>query len=485
MAYSEVFGKKDMAPEAVVRFLSEVKEIGLPLHSMLLLHNDRLIAEYYSAPYQKDALHRIYSESKSFVALAIGLLLKEGRLSLHDTIASHFPEKVPPNTDSFLLETTVQDLLMMAPPFDDECYDSLHGDVVEAFFKTRPTRQAGTLFCYNAASPAVLTALTEKLAGAPLLSYMWTRLLEPLGFSPKTWCVKMPQGLSWGASGIMCTPRDLMKIGQLLLHGGEWNGMQLLPEEYVRAACGRRIDSEAQNGGTESGFGYGYLIWRTRYNGFAFLGLGGQCMLCQPEKNIVLVTMADTQAIRGGSEILLRCFWRTIYASLQAEDCLNWVQFPASYELSLPLPAAGAGGVGRKDIWSREIAMCENPMGISQMRFEQEAGHIVWEYENKTGKHMLQLGLGCYQQQSFPEAHYYSEVVCREGNRKYRCQAGAVWSDANTLSARIYITDINVGTGKLVFHFEGDRVYVQMASYGEFFLTEYNGSGWGRFVRGS
>ena len=72
MAYSEVFGKKDMAPEAAVRFLSEVKEIGLPLHSMLLLHNDRLIAEYYSAPYQKDALHRIYSESKSFVALAIG-----------------------------------------------------------------------------------------------------------------------------------------------------------------------------------------------------------------------------------------------------------------------------------------------------------------------------------------------------------------------------------------------------------------------------
>ena len=188
---------------AISAFLREAEALSLPLHSVLLLRHGQLIAERYAPPYDAHTPHRIYSASKSFVALAIGLLVGEGRLAVTDRLADHFPESVSPATDPPLLETTVEDLLRMAPPFGDERYDSLQGPVVDAFFQTKTTHPAGAIFCYNAASPAVLTALVEKLSGRSLMDYLWLRLLEPMGFSPETWCVKMPQGLCWGASGIM------------------------------------------------------------------------------------------------------------------------------------------------------------------------------------------------------------------------------------------------------------------------------------------
>ena len=351
MTFSSVSPESQGVPAAAVAaFLEGLKELALPMHSVLLVRRGALLAEYYAEPYPADVPHRIYSASKSFVALAVGLLVGEGKLSVRDRLAVYFPEKVPLDADALVLETTVEDLLRMAPPFSDESYDSLKGDVVESFFRGETTHPAGTIFCYNAASPAVLTALVEKLAGEPMLSYMWPRLLKPLGFSPRTWCVKMPQGLSWGASGILCTPRDLAKLGVLLLNKGVWEGRRLLPEEDVRAACGRQVDSDAENTGTESGFGYGYLIWRTRHSGFAFCGMGSQYLVCLPKEELVLVTTGDTQAVRGGSDALLNCFWRTVYASLQPNGtALTSEARPAAERLSAPPPVFGGRG-GRRDL---------------------------------------------------------------------------------------------------------------------------------------
>lgn len=60
------------------------------MHSFLLMRHDTLIAEGYYAPYQKDTLHRMFSISKSFTSIAIGLLEAEGKLSLDDPIVSYF-----------------------------------------------------------------------------------------------------------------------------------------------------------------------------------------------------------------------------------------------------------------------------------------------------------------------------------------------------------------------------------------------------------
>lgn len=67
---------------------------GLHMHSVLLMKGERLFGEYYWAPFHRNFCHRMYSQTKSYVGVAIGLLEEEGKLSLQDTIASHFPEKI-------------------------------------------------------------------------------------------------------------------------------------------------------------------------------------------------------------------------------------------------------------------------------------------------------------------------------------------------------------------------------------------------------
>ena len=93
--------KKD-SPESVgipsrclLKFLERLQKKQIPMHSFLLMRHDTLIAEGYYAPYQKDTLHRMFSISKSFTSIAIGLLEEEGKLSLDDPIVRYFPDKVP------------------------------------------------------------------------------------------------------------------------------------------------------------------------------------------------------------------------------------------------------------------------------------------------------------------------------------------------------------------------------------------------------
>ncbi|MDD7636405.1 MAG: serine hydrolase, partial [Clostridiales bacterium] len=80
---------------SICNFINRLSQNGIPMHSLLLFHRDKLITEGYYAPYTANTLHRMFSISKSFTAIAIGLLVDEGRLSLSDKIVTFFPDKVP------------------------------------------------------------------------------------------------------------------------------------------------------------------------------------------------------------------------------------------------------------------------------------------------------------------------------------------------------------------------------------------------------
>ena len=76
-------------------FIERLRRHEVPLHSLLIMHRDRLITEGYYAPCTEDTLHRMFSVSKSFTSIAIGLLVDEGKLALDDPIVNYFPDKVP------------------------------------------------------------------------------------------------------------------------------------------------------------------------------------------------------------------------------------------------------------------------------------------------------------------------------------------------------------------------------------------------------
>ena len=78
----------------ITEFINKLNYRGASTHGLLFMKGDKIFTEAYWAPFNKDFHHRMYSETKSFVSVAIGLLEEEGKLSLDDTIASHFPEKI-------------------------------------------------------------------------------------------------------------------------------------------------------------------------------------------------------------------------------------------------------------------------------------------------------------------------------------------------------------------------------------------------------
>ena len=70
-------------------------------------------------------------------------------------------------------------------------------------------------------------------------------MLRELGFSEEAWCIKAPEGNSWGGSGVICTTRDLARLALVYMNNGRIGGKQYLSEEYVKAATSRQIDNMA------------------------------------------------------------------------------------------------------------------------------------------------------------------------------------------------------------------------------------------------
>ena len=81
-----------IASECILRMINRLHDKQIPMHSLLLMHHDKLIFEGYYAPCHKDTLHRMFSISKSFTSIAVGLLVDEGKIALEDPIIQYFPD---------------------------------------------------------------------------------------------------------------------------------------------------------------------------------------------------------------------------------------------------------------------------------------------------------------------------------------------------------------------------------------------------------
>ena len=100
----------------IQRFLGILKAKKICMHSMLMMHKGKVIYEAYAEPYTRESLQRLYSVSKSFTALAVGLLADDGAISLEDRIVEYFPDMVEEPCHPYLRETTIRQLLMMSGP---------------------------------------------------------------------------------------------------------------------------------------------------------------------------------------------------------------------------------------------------------------------------------------------------------------------------------------------------------------------------------
>jgi CubicO group peptidase (beta-lactamase class C family) len=464
---------------AVLNLLQRIDSERICVHGFLLVRHNRIAAEGYWAPWSADRKHRMYSVSKSFASLGVGLMIDEGKLSLDDRVADYFPDKLPEKLHPWVAACTVRDLLRMSTAHSSTSYGSRDPDWVWTFFNKTPSHPPGTIFAYDTAATVVLTATVERLAGKPLLDYMRPRFLDRIGFSADAWCIRTPEGVSWAGSGIICTLRDLARAALACMNGGMWGEERVYPEEYLRAATAKQIDNTIRGN-----CGYGYQFWREKENGFSFRGMGSQYALCFPDKAFQFTCISDTQGAPAGSAIpdVMR---EELYPHLS--DAPLPEDRDAHADLSdmierlavLPFPGSPDARVA-SDVDGVWYALEDNPMGITRMRLSFEGDQGTWEYTNGQGDNVLRFGIGRLVSGEFPQRNYFGKQIGSAPGIEYDCMTSAAWIDEQTLNMEVYITDIYLGGLRISFVFKGEEISVYMTKQAEWFLDEYSGFAGGK-----
>jgi CubicO group peptidase (beta-lactamase class C family) len=148
----------------------------------------------------------------------------------------------------------------------------------------------GQRFYYRDADPQIVGYALQKLAAQREGDLVKQHIFTPLGIRDYYW-ERGPDGVYLAAHGLHLRPRDLAKIGQLLLDRGEWRGTRVVSEEWLQLATTEQTTSTTRDRKGRF-FPYGYYFWIVPGVGFAAWGHGGQFILVVPSEDMVIVQVA-------------------------------------------------------------------------------------------------------------------------------------------------------------------------------------------------
>ena len=487
--------KAGIKSENVIKFMDSLERFGIHLHSFILMKGNNIFAECYRKPFVKDELHRMYSVSKTFAAMALGILIGDGVVDINAPIIKYFPEYDNDDVHPNVKNMTVEHLLKMTTCFP---YGSTYSTVaspdkvpnwLDTFFCCKTTHPSGTIYNYDSSASYMLAVLVERLTGKPFMELLKDRALCKIGGSKDMRCLKAPGGHSWSSSAVLCSTRDLARLARLTMLKGEWDGEQLLPRDYVEAAISKKIDNGQEGFFTfTEGHGYGYQIWRTLDNTFYFLGMGGQLAICMPEEDLLFVCNADVQGLPGTYAPVYMCLWKNIKELINGSPLAeDKAAFDALSEkcssIEYPCYPGNKTSEVAQYINGKKYILNKNPMGITEIAFcFDDDGNAVMKYTNAQGGKELKFGIGKTVIDEFPQDGYFGDTIGKDSGRRYRCISSGAWTTDTTLHIKSDIIDDYFGNVSIIATFKGDEIGIYMQPHAEWFLGEYNGFAGGKIA---
>ncbi len=459
-------------------FLERLQKGGVNMHAVLMARHGEIFFEAYWEPFNKDRLHRMYSVTKSFVSVAIGCLMEEGKLKLDDHIVDYFPDKLPEEVPEEIQKITIRHMLTMSTCFStgDWMFPGVV-DRVKYYFSQKPAKPTGTIFTYDSSASYVLGVLVERLSGMSLMDYLRKRVFNAIGGFENAYMLQCPDGTPWGDSALMATPRDLLRFAQFVMNKGSWNGQQLMSADYLAEATRLQVTNDLDNRIAHDHYGYGYQFWMTEGNGFCFSGMGGQYAICVPEKDFVFVCTGDNQ-LNGHitDPITFDAVFRCIVDNLADEPLPEEapLQLP---ELKLPVVPGRQHTAFADEIAGKWYVCGENPMGITRFKLEfPKADEGLFTYVNAQGEKQLSFGLGKNVFCKFPQYGYPND----RGNVKtegflYDCAVSAAWHEERKLQLFVQVIDRYFGQMVATFAFRDKVGLIWMTKSAEQFMNEYIG----------
>jgi CubicO group peptidase (beta-lactamase class C family) len=277
------------------------------IHGLAIARHGKLVFEEYFHEYHRDKLQNMRSASKSLTAILAGAAMQAGvPIDLSSRVyevmnGGHFPPDLEPQKRAMTLEHL---LTMSAGFFCDDTNDEAPGNEDKMWEQTAEpdfyrltlavplATPPGENAVYCSTMPNLALGMIGRAAHENPMALFDRLVGQPMKITRYAWGLD-PAGNPYGGGGTDLLLRDFMKLGQLMLNGGTWEGHRILSREFA-ARAGSPL-YHLRN------IGYGYLWWSEDYpyknrtvHTFSARGAGGQITTVVPELDLVVTTIAGS-----------------------------------------------------------------------------------------------------------------------------------------------------------------------------------------------
>ena len=268
-------------------FLDDSKSVGF-----LIIQNDTLLYEWYDKNYDESSIVTTFSMAKSIVGLLIGIAIDEGFIkSENDLITDYLPEL---DAEGFDKIRVIHLLNMCSGIGFNESYINPFGHVAKFYYgrkldqyvsKLKVETEPGTTFKYQSCDTQILSMILEKATGRRPAEYLQEKIWQRIGMQyDASWSIDSRKHNTEKAFCCLnARTIDLAKFGRLMLNNGNWNGDQIVSEEW--------INKSTQGSDIYIGYSRQWWILNTSDNDYIAEGILGQYLYINPAKKLIIVRM--------------------------------------------------------------------------------------------------------------------------------------------------------------------------------------------------
>lgn len=311
-------GASGFDAKALCDALREAAKGEINIHGIVVERHGRLVAELYrrgkdrpmgnlftrEVEFGPTDLHDMRSVSKSVVSLLVGVAIGRGRIAGVTTpVLDFYPRDQDLRTPA-RSAITIEHLLTMSSGLawkeEVTTYGTRANNETHLLWAWSPYRYVldrpmdavpGERFNYSGGDNTLLADILERATGKDLRELARTELFGPLGIESWEWVTDL-YGRPVPFAGLRLRPRDLAKIGRMVLDHGQWRGRQVVPSGWVAASLAPHI---ATGDGAQYGFQWwgGSVQWHgKRIAWSAAIGNGGQRLYVLPELDMAVAITA-------------------------------------------------------------------------------------------------------------------------------------------------------------------------------------------------
>ncbi|MDX1396052.1 MAG: serine hydrolase [Gemmatimonadota bacterium] len=280
------------------------------VHSTLVMRNGRMVFERYYNGSGPDDVHTMQSVTKSFASALIGIAIAEGHIAgVDEAVLDFFPEwKEELSADPRRAAMRLEDVLTMRTGTDYHENGSAapHWQLNalatgwDRFWIERPmVHDPGTFWQYDSGGAVAVSAFLHQRTGLHADGYADATLFAALDIRQRGWFTNAEGHVHTGG-GLSLRADDMIKLGQLYLQGGMWEGAQVIPADWVEVSTRRHYTFSAF-APRVTGYGYYWWLMEPDPSGpgdqeiYAAFGARGQYIFVVPEHDLVVAITGDAR----------------------------------------------------------------------------------------------------------------------------------------------------------------------------------------------